>query len=100
MTKEGLRKPNYWGSLTQAASIRVGHVDGEEVHAPFKSLLPMVDPNDFVLGGWDISSNNLADAMERAQVLDIELQQQLGPLMKDIEPLPGMISNTTSSEAL
>ncbi len=68
MTKDGLRKPNYWGSLTQAATCRVGNYKGEEVHAPFSSLLPMVHPNDLVLGGWDISNLNLADAMERAKV--------------------------------
>jgi myo-inositol-1-phosphate synthase len=35
---------------------------------PFNSLLPMVHPNDMVIGGWDISKTNLADAMERAEV--------------------------------
>lgn len=69
MTKEGLRTPNYWGSLTQAATCRVGNYKGEEVFTPFKSLLPMVAPNDIVLGGWDISNLNLADAMERAKVI-------------------------------
>jgi myo-inositol-1-phosphate synthase len=33
---------------------------------------------------------NLADAMERAQVLDFELQKQLVPLMADLQPLPGI----------
>ena len=68
MTKSGLKQPNYYGSLTQAATVRVGNYKGEEVFTPFKSLLPMVKPEDLVLGGWDISSLNLADAMERAQV--------------------------------
>ena len=68
MTKEGLKKPNYYGSLTQSATLRVGNFKGEEAWAPFSSLLPMVHPNDLVLGGWDISSLNLAEAMERAQV--------------------------------
>ena len=68
MTKSGLKQPNYYGSLTQAATVRVGNYQGEEVFTPFKSLLPMVKPEDIVLGGWDISSHNLADAMERAQV--------------------------------
>lgn len=63
MTKEGLRKPNYWGSITQASTCRVGNYNGEEVYAPFKSLLPLVEPNDLVLGGWDISGTNLAEAM-------------------------------------
>jgi hypothetical protein len=49
----------------------------------------MVDPNDVVLGGWDISGLNMAEAMERAAVLDWELQKQLVPYMKDLVPLPG-----------
>ena len=89
MTKDGLRTPNYWGSLTQAATVRVGNVNGEEAHAPVSSLLPMVHPNDVELGGWDISGVNLADAMERAGVIDWELQRQLVPLMSPLVPLPG-----------
>lgn len=90
MTKDGLKKPNYFGSLTQAATCRVGNFNGEEVHAPFSALLPLVHPNDIELGGWDISGMNMADAMERAQVLDFELQRQLVPMMRDMVPLPGI----------
>nr|UAD82040.1 myo-inositol-1-phosphate synthase [Trebouxia lynnae] len=90
MTKDGLKQPNYFGSLTQAATLRLGNYKGEEVFTPFKSLLPMVKPEDIVFGGWDISSYNLADAMERAQVLDWELQRQLVPYMKEQVPLPGI----------
>ena len=68
MTKEGLKQPNFWGSITQSATVRLGNFRGEEVFTPLKSLLPMVAPEDLVLGGWDISSMNLADAMQRAQV--------------------------------
>ncbi|VVB08436.1 unnamed protein product [Arabis nemorensis] len=46
-----------------ASSIRVGSYNGEEIYAPFKSLLPMVNRDDVVFGGWDISDINLADAM-------------------------------------
>ena len=73
MTKDGLKQPNYFGSLTQAATLRLGNYKGEEVFTPFKSLLPMVKPEDIVFGGWDISSYNLADAMERAQVCKVLL---------------------------
>jgi len=90
MTKDGLRKPNYWGSLTQAATLRIGNYEGEEVYTPFKSLLPMVSPDDMVLGGWDISGLNMAEAMERSKVLDFELQKQLVPYMKSLVPLPGI----------
>lgn len=49
-----------------------------------------VDPNEIVIGGWDISNMNLADAMDRARVLDIDLQKQLRPCMQDMVPLPGI----------
>ena len=90
MTKEGPREPNYWGSLTQASTVRMGNFCDEEVHAPFRALLPMVHPNDLVIGGWDISSANLADAMERACVFDYDLQRQLVPFLRDIKPLPAI----------
>jgi len=58
-TKEGLKQPNWLGSLTQSSTVRVGNINGSEVYTPFKSLLPLVEPTDIVLGGWDISSFNL-----------------------------------------
>lgn len=90
MTKDGIKKPNYYGSLTQSASCRIGNLSGEEVYAPFKSLLPMVKPEEIVLSGWDISSLNMAEAMERAQVIDFQLQLQLVPYMTNMVPLPGI----------
>ncbi|KAL8229412.1 hypothetical protein R6Q57_014312 [Mikania cordata] len=89
-TKEKVQQANYFGSLTQASTIRVGSFNGEEIYAPFKSLLPMVNPDDIVFGGWDISSMNLADSMARAKVLDIDLQKQLRPYMESMVPLPGI----------
>jgi myo-inositol-1-phosphate synthase len=90
VTKEKIQQANYFGSLTQASTCRIGSFKGEEIHAPFKSLLPMVDPNDVVFGGWDINNMNLADAMARAKVLDIDLQKQLRPYMQGMNPLPGI----------
>ena len=54
-TKEGIRAPDYFGSLTQSATCRVGAAGGEEVFTPFKSLLPMAEPNEIAFDGWDIS---------------------------------------------
>jgi myo-inositol-1-phosphate synthase len=33
---------------------------GEDVYVPLKNLVPMVDPNDLVIGGWDINNADLA----------------------------------------
>lgn len=89
-TKEGERSPDYLGSITQSSTIRIGSQEGRDVWLPLNRILPMVHPNDLVLGGWDINNANLADAMERAQVLDYDLQHQLRPHMESMIPLPGI----------
>eukprot|EP01041_Mallomonas_annulata_P002136 gene2136-4167_t len=90
-TKEGELKPNYFGSITQSSTVRLGlNVDGRSVYTPLNNLLPMVNPNDFVIGGWDISSLNLAEAMQRSKVIDYNLQQQLIPYLSSIIPLPSI----------
>lgn len=90
-TKEGVKKANYFGSLTQASTLNVGSgPDEEDVYIPFCDILPMVKPNEIVFDGWDISSMNLADAMERAQVLDWSLQQKLRTHMENLKPRPSI----------
>jgi len=91
-TKRGVQTPNYFGSITQSSTIYLGTdpKTGEDVYVPLKGMVPMVDPNEIVWGGWDINNANLAEAMERAQVLDWDLQRQLIPLMKNIRPLPSI----------
>jgi len=89
--KDGTHYPNYFGSLTQSSTVRLGSdASGTHVYTPFKNLLPMIDPNDLVIGGWDISSRNLAGAMTRAKVLDYDLQTKLIPYLKDMIPLPSI----------
>ena len=90
-SKSGMQQANYFGSLTQATTIRIGtSPDGKNVHIPFKCLLPMVDPNQLVIGGWDISKLNLADAMRRGEVFEYTLQEVLRPHMEGMVPLPSI----------
>ncbi|XP_077997032.1 inositol-3-phosphate synthase 1-A-like [Glandiceps talaboti] len=89
-TKSGVLHANYFGSLTQSSTVCLGTGSQGDVYIPFKDILPMVDPNDIVFDGWDISSLNLAEAMERAEVLDIQLQKQLRPHMEKFKPRPSI----------
>lgn len=90
-TREGKRTADYFGSLTQAATMRIGNTaDGKEMYVPFTKVVPMVSPNDFVVSGWDISGMDLKSAMERAKVFDYDLQQKLAPYMEKIKPLPSI----------
>ena len=74
-TKQGLQQPNYIGSLLRASTVRLGGdpTTGKDVYVPIGEVLPMVHPNDLVLGGWDISGVTMDKAMHRAQVLDWDL---------------------------
>jgi myo-inositol-1-phosphate synthase len=60
-TKRGEQKANFIGSLTQSTAIRLGKCEGEDAFIPFKQILPMVEPVDLVVGGWDINNMNLFD---------------------------------------
>jgi len=61
-----LKHPNYYGSLLQSSTTKIGVSGAKEVFLPLKDILPTVNPNDVVIGGWDISKVNLAEAMKRA----------------------------------
>lgn len=63
---------------------------GKEINVPFHDLLPMVHPNDLVIGGWDISSLNLAEAMDRAQVLEPTLKGLVRKELQEMRPLPSV----------
>ncbi|XP_065844437.1 inositol-3-phosphate synthase-like [Oscarella lobularis] len=90
-TKEGVKKSNYYGSITQASTVCLGtNSSGVEQYIALGDLLPMVHPNDLVIDGWDINSANLAEAMERAQVLDYNLQVQLKPHLENLKPRPSI----------
>lgn len=92
-TKSGIQQPNYIGSVLRASTVRLGAdpSTGKDVFVPVSDVLPMVHPNDLVLGGWDISGARLDEAMKRAQVLDWDLQRQVLPHMAALgAPLPSI----------
>ncbi|CDO93983.1 unnamed protein product [Kluyveromyces dobzhanskii CBS 2104] len=90
-TKDGLKDANYYGSVTQSSTLKLGvDAEGNDVYAPFNSLVPMVSPNDFYVSGWDINGADLGSAMARAEVLGVDLQNQLRKEMSANKPLPSI----------
>jgi myo-inositol-1-phosphate synthase len=92
-TKRGVQTSNYIGSLLRASTVKLGTdpATAKDVFVPICDVLPMVHPNDLVLGGWDISGVPMDKAMERAQVLDYDLQRQVAPMMAELgKPLPSI----------
>jgi myo-inositol-1-phosphate synthase len=98
MTKAGEMKSNFYGSFTQSATTHVGFNFNEEdgsltdVFKPIKELLPMVDPVDFDVCGWDISKDNLYEAVKRGHVLEPTLYEQLKAELEAIKPMPAVLN--------
>lgn len=89
--RTGIQKANWFGSITQASTVLIGSdEDGKDCNVPMKDLVPMVNPDDIIVDGWDISSLNIAEAMQRAQVLDVELQDQLYKDLSALKPRPSI----------
>ena len=91
-TREGERAANYYGSVVMSSTIKLGTEakTGKEINIPFHDVLPMVHPNDLAIGGWDISGMNLAQAMDRAAVLEPTLKDQVKKEMAQMRPLPSI----------
>lgn len=97
-TKNGEQKANFYGSFTQSATTHVGFAFDEttgnlkDVNKPIKELLPMANPVDFEVSGWDISGLNLYEAAKRAHVLEPTLLNQLKEDLEQITPLPAALN--------
>lgn len=90
-TRTGVQKANWFGSITQASTILLGtDVNGQDVHIPMNKMVPMVNPDNIVVDGWDISSMNIGDAMIRAGVLEVGLQDQVHKKLSLLKPRPSI----------
>ena len=91
-TKEGPREANYYGSMVMSSTMKLG-TDAKtdrDVNVPFHDVLPMIHPNDMVIGGWDISKMNLAASMDRSKVLEPTLKSLVKKEMTEMVPLPSI----------
>ncbi len=97
-TKNGVQHPNYYGSFTQSATAHMGYKHDPktgqlaDVFKPVSEIMPMVNPNDFEISGWDINNRNLFDAAKNAHVLEPTLLNALKPELEKIVPLPSILN--------
>ena len=64
----------------------------KDVHKPIKELIPMANPVDFEISGWDIKAENLYESAVRSKVLEPTLLEQLKEEMEQINPLPAILN--------
>ena len=85
--RKGLASPI--GSLTQMGTIRLGK--RTEGRSPkIKEIVPLVDLDNIVFGGWDIFEENSYQAARTAGVLEPSLLDQIKPELEAIKPWPAV----------
>jgi len=90
-TKNGTCQANWLGSITQASTVFLGTDEqNNDVFAPMKAIVPLLEPNDIHISGWDINAMNIGDAMKRAQVLDVNVQNELYEKLQKYQPRPSI----------
>jgi myo-inositol-1-phosphate synthase len=82
--RKGLAHPI--GSLTQMGTIRLGK--RTEGRSPkINEIVPLVDLDNVVFGGWDIFEENSYQAARTAGVLEASLLDQIKPELESIKPM-------------
>jgi myo-inositol-1-phosphate synthase len=77
------------GSLTQMGTMRLGK--RTEGRSPkIKDILPLVDLDHIVFGGWDIFGENCYEAARTAGVLDQSMLDRVRPELEAIRPWPAV----------
>ena len=92
-TKRGMVESNYFGSFSQCATAKVGVEEGpggvmKDVWMPVKDIVPMVNPDNFLVHGWDINDADMYEACKRSQVLEPTLLVQIKEELTAIKPMP------------
>jgi len=80
----GYGKP--FGSITQMGTIRIGNRN-ENNFPLIKNFIPLADPSDLVIGGWDIRNMNCYDAAKEANVLSDKDLEAVAKELEAIEPM-------------
>jgi myo-inositol-1-phosphate synthase len=94
--KSGNHSVKFYGSVSQFGSVHIGYDDENNAHSKlFKDIgvedgWNMCSPEDLVIGGWDICSDNMYLAAKKAQVIDNNLLEQLKDDLEKYVPLPSI----------
>ena len=88
-SRRGCERANFLGSLVMSSTVSLGFDDelGEEVFIPMCEMVSFVQPENIVLGGWDINRMSVGDALKRSRVLEPDLVRQVKPELDRLVPL-------------
>ena len=85
--KNGNNKLKLYGSIYEYGSINIGFKDNKPYSKLIKDLVDIRDPDDIIVSGWDICSDNLYESVLKNKILDYDLSSKLESTLKSIKPL-------------
>ena len=85
--KEGIHNIEFLGSLAEFGSVNIGYKKNKPYTKLIKDMVPLIKPEDIVIGGWDICSDDLYTACKNNKVIDTDLLNQLKDDLCNIKPL-------------
>jgi myo-inositol-1-phosphate synthase len=89
--KYGTHKVQFLGSISQFGSVHIGYDVNQKPHSKlFRDISDMHEPQNIVVGGWDICGDNMYEAAKKAHVLDYDLLEKLKHDLEIIQPLPSI----------
>ena len=88
-TNKGLGKP--FGSYTQMGKIRLGKRT-EHRNVDIKDFVPLAPLEDVVFGGWDIFTDSAYESAVNAQVLDMNLLNEIKDELSSIKPMKAVFN--------
>jgi myo-inositol-1-phosphate synthase len=93
ITKFGEQSVKFYGSISQFGSVHIGYDDKNISHSKIFNEVGkeegwnMCSPENLVIGGWDICSDNMYLAAKKAQVIDNQLLEQIKGELENYIPL-------------
>jgi len=85
--KDGIHNIEFLGSLAEFGSVNIGYKKNKPYMKLIKDMVPIIELKDIIIGGWDISSDNLYTACKNNKVIDIDLLKKLKEDLCGIVPL-------------
>lgn len=88
--RENIRWKDHSGRILSpdwlGSTVMMGSTSRED-HKTLFEAYDFTHPEDIVVGGWDISSANLSEAVQRAGVLNWQIEEQLREGLRKIKPM-------------
>lgn len=96
--KNGKQNIDFYGSIYQYGTIHIGYKENKPYNVLMKDCINFLNPEEIIVGGWDICKDNLYQACKKNKVLDFDLLNKLKEDLIKIKPLSSICYDSFIAE--